>query len=166
MGISRLQIICSCSLKSLELHISPPLFLNLQILHSLNGCSRIKFAFAGLAGPSALLLGPRTPCLVSMGSGQCLGGCQTPGGSRGCSGISTRWSEGFCSCLWPVKCSNPSLQTLQGTGLAGTGMAGRRGNAVISSGRCLLAELPQCIPEWCWRVPSRVPGEAAGPGLF
>lgn len=162
--------------ESPELHISPPLFLNLQILHSLNGCSRIRSAFAGLAGPSALPLGPRTPCLVSMGSGQ----CQDPGGSSACSGISTRWPEGFCSCLWPGKCSTPSLQTLQGTGLAGagmagtgmagtglagTGLAGRRGNAVISSGRCLLAELPQCIPERCWRVPSRVPGEAAGPRL-
>lgn len=61
----------------------------MEILHSLNGCSRIRSVFAGLAGPRALLLVPRTPCLVSMSSGQCLGGSRssccpglTPGSHR------------------------------------------------------------------------------------
>lgn len=44
-------------------------------------------------------------------------------------------------------------------------MAGRRGNAVISSGRWLLEKLPKCIPEWCWRVPSRSLERQQGQGF-
>lgn len=82
------------------------------------------------------------------------------GRSCACSGISSAGLWGFCSCLWQVKCSIPSLQTLQGAE-----KAGRRGNAGISSGRWLLEELPKCIPEWCWQVPSRSLERQQGQGF-
>lgn len=86
---------------------------NSQILHSLNGCSRIRFAFPGLPGPSALLLPPRTPCLLCLGLGSVWEGVGLQ--EEPC----LLWDEhtlarGALFLSLAVKGSSPSLQTLRG----------------------------------------------------